>query len=65
MTYIQKVSALALKTQCFFQSSNGNSTAAEKNERNEDVGYFFCNHLSTFSAIQELEFVWKKVETHA
>ena len=29
----------------------------EKNERNEDGGYLFCNHLSTFSAIQEIEFV--------
>ena len=29
----------------------------KKNERNEDGGYFFCNHLSTFSAIQEIEFV--------
>ena len=51
MTYFQKVSALAslsLKTQCFFQSSNGNSTAAEKNERNEDVGYFFLQSSINF-----------------
>ena len=51
MTYFQKVSALAslsLKTQCFFQSSNENSTAAEKNERNEDVGDIFLQSSINF-----------------